>query len=464
MLAPSGYPCLAARDTVQRLYMMPTTRWTRGLVVLALVTACIGATAPDTHLTQPVAADVREAFNLLSTVPFKPLSAQRLLDVARHALEERAKQRGVVLSLFPATASTPKADVATLDDEIETIAGLTHEDAREDAYAAIRAMAAAFHDPYTVFWDPQQMLAFQHELDPKRTVGVGLEVRRSHAGIVVDYVVPDTPADHADVRVGDLLTSIDGKSTHDLGRAAAAHLFSGKVGTPVSMTIERSGERARTLTLDRALYRPPTVTGRMLPDRIGYIAVTAFGEATPEEFGDALHRLVAAGARGLVFDLRNDGGGFVSSAVSIASDFLGRQPLMVIERRDRAPATIHGENDAPLHIPTIVLVNGNTASASEITAGALQDDRAAELIGTQTFGKGVMQELDPLRDGAALKITTAHYLTPLHRDINKRGLTPNIRVSGAQVRRIGELSRDPQLQAAMHALLAQLVARARTRP
>jgi len=442
---------------------MLSARWARGAVALALACACIGAAAPDTHLSPRVGDDVREAFHLLTTVPFKPLSAQRLLDVARHALEERAKARGVVLSLFPATASTPEADVAALDDEIETIAGLTHEDAREDAYVAIRAMAAAFHDPYTVFWDPQQMLAFQHELDPKRTVGVGLELRRSRAGIVVEYIVPGTPADRADIRIGDRIPNIAGKSTRDLGSAAAEELFSGTVGSPVSMTIEREGERPRTLTLDRALYRPPTVTSRMLPDRIGYIAVSAFGEATPEEFSDALHHLVSAGARGIVFDLRNDGGGFVSSAVSIASDFLGHQPLMVIERRDRAPATILGENDTPLHLPTIVLVNGNTASASEITAGALQDDRAAELIGTQTFGKGVMQELDPLRDGAALKITTAHYLTPLHRDINKRGLTPNIRISGAQVRRIGELSHDPQLQAAMHALLAQLVARAHPR-
>ena len=442
--------------------MMRTTRWARGLVALALVTACIGATAPDTHLTRRVADDVREAFHLLSTVPFRPLSAQRLLDVARHELEKRAKERGVVLSLFPAIASTPVANVATLDDEIETIAGLTHEDARGDAYAAIRAMAAAFHDPYTVFWDPQQMLSFEHELDPKRTVGVGLELRRARAGIVVAYIVPNTPADNADIRIGDRLTQIDGKSTRDLGSAAAERLFSGKVGSPVSMTIERSGEHARTLTLDRALYRPPTVTDRMLPDRIGYVAVSAFGEATPEEFGGALNRLVAAGARGLVLDLLNNGGGFVSSAVEISSDFLGREPLMVIERRDRAPTTIRGENDAPVHLPMIVLVNGNTASASEITAGALQDDRAAELIGTQTFGKGVMQELDPLRDGAALKITTAHYLTPLHRDINKRGLTPNIRVSGAQVRQIGELSQDPQLRAAMHALLAQLVARSHT--
>uniref|UniRef100_E6Q645 Putative C-terminal processing peptidase n=1 Tax=mine drainage metagenome TaxID=410659 RepID=E6Q645_9ZZZZ len=437
-----------------------SARWARGPVALALAYTCIGATAPNPHLSPRASADVREAFHLLTTVPFKPLSAQHLLDVARHALEARAKERGVVLSLFPATASTPQADVATLDDEIETIAGLTHDAARADAYLAIRAMAAAFHDPYTVFWDPEQMLAFQHELDPKRTVGVGLELRRSHAGLVVAYVVPGTPADRADVRAGDRIPSIDGKSTRDLGSAAAEELFAGKVGTPVSITVARAGEREQTLTLDRALYRPPTVTSRMYPDRIGYVAVSAFGEATPEEFGDALHRLVSAGARGLVFDLRNDGGGFVSSAVEIASDFLGRQPLMVIERRDRAPATIHGENDAPLHLPMIVLVNGNTASASEITAGALQDDRAAEIIGTQTFGKGVMQELDPLRDGAALKITTAHYLTPLHRDINKRGLTPNIRVSGAQVRRIGELSHDPQLQAAMHALLVQLVAHA----
>ena len=438
-------------------------RWARGPAALAVAFTCIGAAAPNPHLSLSTRADVREAFHLLTTVPFKPLSAQRLLDVARHALEARAKERGVVLSLFPATATTRKADVAALDDEIETIAGLTHDDARNDAYVAIRAMAAAFHDPYTVFWDPQQMLAFQHELDPKRTVGVGLELRRSHDGIVVNYIVPGTPADRADIHVGDRIPSIDGKSTHDLGSAAAEELFAGKVGSPVSMVVDRAGERELTLTLDRALYRPPTVTSRMLPDRIGYVAVSAFGEATPEEFGDALHRLVSSGARALVLDLRNDGGGFVSSAVEIASDFLGRQPLMVIERRDRAPATIHGENDAPVRLPMIVLVNGNTASASEITAGALQDDRAAELIGTQTFGKGVMQELDPLRDGAALKITTAHYLTPLHRDINKRGLTPNIRVSGARVRRIGELSHDPQLQAAMHALLAQLVARAHPR-
>ncbi|HUY10846.1 MAG TPA: S41 family peptidase [Candidatus Dormibacteraeota bacterium] len=426
---------------------------------LAVVLGSLGA-APRAQLNAKVTEDVQEAFHLLLSVPFQPIPAQRLLDVARHALEARAKERGVILSLFPVTSTTTDADAAALDDEIETIATITNDRATLDAYVALRAMAKAFHDPYTVFWDPVQMAAFEHELDPARVISVGLELRRLSGVLRVSYVVPKTPAQRAGIVVGDGVMAIDGATTKGLDPQAALTRLSGSVGSPVTLTLDRlAGGKPSQVTLQRAEYRPPTVTSEMLPNHIGYIAISAFGETTPNEFVTALHSVIGSGAHGLVLDLRDDGGGFVTSAVDIASQFLGRKPLMIVEKRGRAPATILGENDAPVDLPLVVLVNRNTASASEIAAGALQDNHVAELVGTQTFGKGVMQELDPLRDGSGLKITTAHYLTPLHRDINKRGLSPNVRVPGGFVIGDGYLARDPQLREAMRILLAQMVAR-----
>jgi carboxyl-terminal processing protease len=187
----------------------------------------------------------------------------------------------------------------------------------------------------------------------------------------------------------------------------------------------------------------------MLPNQIGYVYVLVFGRTTPDEFNLALQRLREQGARALVLDLRNDTGGYVNSALDISSHFVGNQAILTVEERGDHATTIDSDNEGQIDLPTTVLVNGFTASASEITAGALQDDGAATLVGTRTFGKGVMQTLTELADGAAIKITTAHYLTPRQRDINLRGIDPDVSIDENHDARFGELDHDAQLRAAV---------------
>jgi carboxyl-terminal processing protease len=187
----------------------------------------------------------------------------------------------------------------------------------------------------------------------------------------------------------------------------------------------------------------------MLADHIGYLAIFAFGRETPDEFDAALKRVRDAGARALVLDLRNNGGGYVNSALEISSRFIANKALVTVEDRGSHVTTVQADNDPVLTLPLAVLVNQYSASASEITAGALQDDGIATLVGTKTFGKGVMQTVTPLADGAAIKITTAHYLTPANRDINLRGIEPDVRIDENKGARFGEPANDAQLRAAL---------------
>ena len=187
----------------------------------------------------------------------------------------------------------------------------------------------------------------------------------------------------------------------------------------------------------------------MLPGAIGYVYVIAFGKATPSEFDTAVSRLKEQGAKAMILDLRNDGGGYVNSALMISERFIANKALLTVEERGQHATTIQAENETSVAMPVTVLVNQYTASASEITAGALQDDGVGMLVGTKTFGKGVMQTLTPLPDGAAIKITTAHYLTPNHHDINLRGIEPDVQVDEPTDSRLGVIDHDAQLRAAI---------------
>jgi carboxyl-terminal processing protease len=232
----------------------------------------------------------------------------------------------------------------------------------------------------------------------------------------------------------------------------ASKLLRGKAGVAVQLSVAEGDAQPREIDITRSEIKPPTVVYKMLPGGIGYVYVMAFGQETPEEFDVALDRLREQNARAIVLDLRNDGGGYVDSAIKIASRFISHKALLIVEQRGEPDDTVPAENLVPMSVPVTVLVNGYTASASEITAGALQDDGVATLVGTKTFGKGVMQTLTELADGAGIKITTAHYLTPSHRDINLKGIEPDVKIDQAHDARFGDLAHDPQLRAALQLL------------
>jgi carboxyl-terminal processing protease len=339
-----------------------------------------------------------------------------------------------------------------LNRAIESVALAAHGEPTEYAYAAIDAMARALGDRYTQFFDPAQFKAFNEALDPRRISGIGvmIEPDKRLDSIRISYVVPGTPADRAGLQAGDAITSIDGTSTKGMDVAAASAMLRGKPGTVVGVVVAREGAATPlSFSITREEVQPPTVRFSMLPEAIGYVDVMEFGRSTPSEFDTAIARLEERGAKALVLDLRNDGGGYVNSALDISSRFIADKALLTVEERGHKAETIDADGDPTIRLPVTVLVNQYTASASEITAGALRDDGVGVLVGTKTFGKGVMQTLTPLPDGSAIKITTAHYLTPNHSDINLRGIEPDVNVAENKNARFGDVARDAQLRAAI---------------
>jgi carboxyl-terminal processing protease len=409
----------------------------------------------ESGLPPAVAGDVRESYKLLTSTYYRAVDPQALLASASDALADEAHKHGAdVVPPVLRVEADPEATVAELDDAIAMTANASHASPSDFAYVAIGAMAKAVGDRYTQFFTPEQFKQFNEALDPRQISGIGVMIEPDAASgdVRLSYVVPGTPADRAGLRVGDVLTSIDQTPTKGLAVEAASKLLRGRAGTNVTVGVARTGVAGFASTIRREEIQPPTVVYRMLPGDIGYVYVLAFGKLTPTEFDTAISRLKESGARALVLDLRNDGGGYVDSALRISSRFIANKALLTVEERGSAPTTIRADNDTSVALPVSVLVNQNTASASEITAGALQDDGIGTLVGTKTFGKGVMQTLTPLPDGAAIKITTAHYLTPLHHDINLRGIEPDVRVDQNADFRFGEVDRDAQLHEAIMVL------------
>lgn len=434
----------------------------RARVNVALVVASTfflgAASAPA--LPPSVAADVHESYRLLTASAYRPVDPQALLAAASDALADAARKRGVTLPP-PAlrVESGNDATLAELDDAIASAAAAAHAAPTDFAYAAIAAMAKTVGDRYTQFFTPDEFKQFNDALDPERISGIGVMIEADPVSkdIRLSYVVPGTPADRSGLRPGDVMTAIGPTSTKGLTVNAASKLLRGKAGTAVEVSILRTGAAEATYTIKREEVQPPTVIFKMLPGSIGYVYVMAFGKATPFEFDTAITRLKNQEAKALVLDLRNDGGGYVNSALLISRRFIANKALLTVEERGNHATTIDADNDTSVALPVTVLVNGFTASASEITAGALQDDGAGTLVGTKTFGKGVMQTLTPLPDGAAIKITTAHYLTPRRRDINLRGIEPDLLIDENRDAQFGEIDRDAQLRAAI-ALLQRKIA------
>lgn len=315
-------------------------------------------------------------------------------------------------------------------------------------YGAIRGMLQTYNDPYTAFFEPPATQQQSQQLAGKFG-GIGSMVRREADGRIVLSPYPDRPAAQAGVQEGDVLVKVNERViTPDMNFDVISQLLRGEVGTQVTIGVLRQTQ-ALTFTITRAEIASPSVTWRVLSEApsIGYVAISIFAQPTRDELVRALDDLRAKGATRLILDLRDNGGGLLDSAVEVASQFL--DGLIVIEARrtggdrDFKAAPRGAARDWPL----IVLVNGGTASASEIVAGAIQDWQRGKLVGDQTFGKGSVQNVMPLSDGSSLHVTVAQWLTPHRRQITGKGLTPDVMVG----RTPDDVAagRDPQLAAAI---------------
>lgn len=423
----------------------------------AFVAAVLFAT-PGLALAAPqglASGDLTQSYNALTNTFYSKVDVQSVLDGARKALQAELTRRGVTVTL-PALHARDNgpANVALIAAEIVRAENATHEPETPLTYAAIRGMAGALGDRYTAFFTPEEYQQFNQALDPEKISGIGVLIEPDPATkyIRAFYVVPGTPADKAGIQSGDDFVTVNGTSTKGLTQDQAVKLLRGESGSVVNLHVQRAGASLGTLAVTRTDVQPPTVIYKMLPQQIGYVAILTFGKDTPDQFAAALDRLEAQGVRAYVLDLRNNGGGYVNSALDISSKFINNDPLLTVEERGSRVYTVQAPQSALPQRPMAILVNRYTASASEITAGALQDDGIGVLVGEKTFGKGVMQELTQLPDGAAIKVTTAHYLTPKNRDINLKGIEPDFAVAENNNARFGDAANDAQLQAALNIL------------
>jgi carboxyl-terminal processing protease len=435
-----------------------------GLLRRAAFVAAILFAVPGSLLAAPqglASGDLLQSYELLTTTYYSKVDIQAMLDGVRKALNAELVRKGAAPSLPAMRVRNGAAEnVSQIADEIVRAQNATHAPETDLTYAAIRGMAGALGDQYTAFFTPDEYQKFNQALDPEKISGIGVLIEPDPATkyIRAFYVVPGTPADRAGIQSGDDFLTVNGTSTQGLKQEDAVKLLRGASGTVVSLQVQRNGTSLGNIPVTRSDVQPPTVIYKMLAGHIGYIAILTFGKDTPDQFGMALNRLNDQGVRAYVLDLRNNGGGYVNSALDISSKFINNDPLLTVEERGSRVYTVQAPQSAVPPKPMTILVNRYTASASEITAGALQDDGIGVLVGEKTFGKGVMQSLTQLPDGAAIKITTAHYLTPKNRDINLKGIVPDFAVTENQGARFGDTTNDAQLQAAIAILTKKIAA------
>lgn len=288
----------------------------------------------------------------------------------------------------------------------------------------IRGMVDAIGDPYTVYMDAKEYKDFNTQMQGSYA-GIGVYIGDKDGRITVISPIEDSPAEKLGIKSGDAIIAVDGVELTAKEMDKAVSMMLGTPGTKVKVTFYRTGTGEFTKTIIRAKIVIKSVKYEMLEDNIGYIKISMFDEATSDEFSSALKKLENQGQNGLIIDLRDNGGGLLSESWKIADKLLGKGTV-VYTIDNKGEKDVWKSDSNKFDKPLVLLVNGGTASASEILSGAVRDFKAGTLIGTKTFGKGLVQIPVPLEDGSAIKVTIARYYTPSGDSIQKKGIIPNI--------------------------------------
>ena len=308
-------------------------------------------------------------------------------------------------------------------------------DKKEAIYGAIKGMLEEL-DPHSSFMTPEEFDSFQQSTSGSFG-GLGITITMKNDMLTVMSAIEDTPAWKAGIKGGDIIALINGEPTSNMTLDEAVKKMRGKSGSKIKLTITRKGEdKPIDLTLTRAVIKIKSVKYDMIDNQLGYIRLTQFQENSYKEMSDAVKALVNSGAKGILLDLRNNGGGLLNEAISIASIFLPVNQTVVFTReRDKQEKHYKTEavNYSNRDIPMVILVNEWSASASEIIAGCMQDYKRAVIVGKSTFGKGSVQSIIPLPDKSAVRLTTSRYYTPAARSIQGVGIKPDVEVEAGKI-------------------------------
>lgn len=359
----------------------------------------------------------------------------------------------------PEAANSTPADMQTLFAPFWETWTLVHNnyvnqpvDDTKLMQGAIRGMLASLGDEHTSFMDPAQFQQANASISGEYS-GIGAWVDPQGEFLTVVSPMPGSPAEKAGLQSGDQIIKVDGEDLTGVPGELVIHKVMGPAGSEVTLTILRKDQEPFDVTVTRARIVVPSVESKMLDNNIAYVRLNNFGEKSSDELKAALKDLLAKNPKGLIFDLRNDPGGLLVTAVDVASEFLPADQVVLYERYGDGKQNVFNSSGGGLatEIPLVVLVNEGSASASEIVAGAIQDYGRAKLVGVTTFGKGSVQNWSPLaNDQGAVRITIAKWLTPKERAIHHLGLTPDVVVE--LTKEDFDAKRDPQLDKAVELL------------
>lgn len=318
---------------------------------------------------------------------------------------------------------------------------------------AIRGMMDSLGDPHSTYMDPQTYKQASSELAGSYE-GIGAVVDTTGQFLTIVSTFPGSPAEHVGMESGDQITAVDHQDMTGISPELVRQKVVGPAGTTVHLTIERKGQTAPLeFDVTRAKITVSSASGKMLPNGVGYVQITTFGDNTTRELTATLGTLMAQDPKGLIIDLRDNGGGYLQTAVEVVSQFADNGTVLYEQYGNGTKKPYEAiSGGLATKIPLVVLINEGTASASEITAGALQDYGRAKLVGVVSYGKGSVQNWVPVsNDQGAVRITIARWLTPNGRQIDKKGLTPDVYVQMTLADR--QAGRDPQLDMAVQVLL-----------
>jgi len=345
----------------------------------------------------------------------------------------------------------------TLDEVREKIEDSALEPSSEESMTsgAVRGLLMSIDDPYAAYFDEEHYQYFEEQADGEFQ-GIGVTVTERDGQVIVVNPIEGTPAEEAGLKSEDVIVSVDGLTRERWTLDEIVSLIRGPEGTDVTIGIRREDvEDILEFTISRAKIDIPNITTELVDGDLGYIYLFQFNAKAADEVLQAIEDLTADGARGFVLDLRDNPGGLLSSSIEVSSLFIEEGLVVSVEDRNGVVEEYRAAGDLATEVPLVVLVNENSASASEIVAGALQDHGRATIVGVTTFGKGSVQTIEQLLSGGAIKFTVARYLTPDGHSINKIGLEPDVVVEMDPEDQTEE-EMDTQLERALEVLRGSL--------